>query len=326
MPRPYVFACVAALAGAMLISQQAVAQQAVAEKPATKEAVKLTYDPPLEVGAKYEAEVEVKTDQTLTIAGMPLESHANTFLNTSETVAAKSSEGGWKYEGEFTQVQSDIELPGGMKVSFNSINPDQAEAAGPLEMIVDALKATAGAKWVSETDAEHQLTKMEYIDDPFAGVNEMLKGDTSPEAIKKNRQMELKRYPSKAVKPGDTWTRIEESDLGGGQTITLEKEYTYAGSEQRSGRTFDKVTVKVLTAEYAMDENSPSPAKVTESDLSVADSGGTYWYDREAKSFTEVSDKVQITGTLTLEANDQKLPGELDLTIASNVKTKIVAP
>lgn len=293
---------------------------------AGQEAVPLKYAPPLQVGAMQEAEVEVKSDQILTIAGMPLETHANTFLTMQEKVVGTSSTGGWKLEGGFSLVQADHEFPGGLKMSFNSNNPEQADTAGPLGVIVEALKATADAKWVAETDAEHQITKMEYIDDPFANVDDMLKGDTSPESLKKRRTVELLRYPVDLVKPGDTWTRSEEADLGGGQTLTLEKEYTYAGTEERDGGMFDKVTVKVLKAEYDMDDNSPSPAKVTDSELKVAESEGTYWYDRQLQAFSEIQDKVRITGTLSMEINDQKLPGELDLTMESTVKAKVVAP
>jgi hypothetical protein len=305
---------VAVLAGASLPCSETLAQ----------EAVTLKYAPPLQAGATQEAEVEVKTDQTLTVAGMPLETHADTFLTTQEKVVGASSAGGWAFEGRFSLLQSDLELPGGLKLSFNSINPDQAATDGPLGIFAEALKATAGAKWVAETDAEHQITKIEYIDDPFANVDDMLKGNTSPESLKKRRMMELQRYPTEAVKPGDKWTRTEMSDLGGGQMLTLEKEYTYAGSEERDGRAFDKVTVKALKVEYKMEENSASPAKVTDSELKVAESEGTYWYDRQLQAFSEVHDKVRMTGTLTLEVNDQKLPGELDLTIESTAKAKVV--
>lgn len=291
-----------------------------------EEAVPLKYAPPLEVGAAQQLEIEVQTDQVLTIAGMPLETHASTFRKMSEKVTGRTSDGGWSLAGSFSLVQSDLELPGGLKLSFNSNNPDQADTTGQLGIFVDALKAIAGAKWLTETGADHQITKMAYLDDPFADVDEMLKGNTDPEAIKQRRKTELQRYPSDPVKPGDTWTRTEESDLGGGQTLTLEKQYTYAGREQRDGRTFDKVTAKVLTVEYKMTAAAPSPAKVTDSELKVSESEGTYWYDPQLQAFSDVHEKVRITGTLTMEINDQKLPGELDLTMDSTVRAKVQPP
>jgi hypothetical protein len=308
--------CVAVLAVPALRPQIALAQ----------ESATLKYAPTWQEGVVQETAVEVQTDQILTVAGMPLETHADSFLTMSEKVVGPTPAGGWSFEGGFSLVQSDLELPGGLKLSFNSNNPDQADTAGPLGIFVEALKATAGAKWVAETDAEHQLTKLEYVDDPFANVDEMLRGNTDPEAIKKQRRNELKRYPAEAVKPGETWTVSEETDLGGGQTITLEKEYTYAGSEQKDAQAFDKVTVKVLSAEYKMDPDSPSPAKVTDAELKVAESGGTYLYDRQMQFFSETQDKVRLTGTLSLEVGGQKLPGELDLTIESGSKTKLTAP
>src|SRR5690606_11645772 len=150
-----------------------------------QEEVTLKYAPALQVGAMQHVEVEAKADQLLTIAGMPLETHANTFLTMQEEVVGTSSTGGWKFEGSFALVQAEHEFPGGLKLSFNSNNPEQTDADGLLGGIVEALKATAGAKWVTETDAKHQIVKMEYIDDPFSNVDETVKGNTDPEALKK---------------------------------------------------------------------------------------------------------------------------------------------
>jgi hypothetical protein len=290
-----------------------------------QEAVSLTYAPTYEVGAKQEADVRTRSDQILTVAGQNLETHANTHIQSAET-AVEAVDGGRKWKGEFTLIESEIQAPGGLRLTFNSNNPDLAGTDEALAPLVEALKATAGAKWTAETNADHELVKFEYVDNPFANVDAMLRGSTDPESMKRSNAIELKRYPADPVKPGDTWTRTEESDLGGGQTLTLEKEYTYVGSEQRDGRTMDKVTVKVLSTEYKMDPASPSPAKVTESELEVTSSAGTYWYDREAGMFTERTDEVRMKGTLTLEAGGQKLPGELDLSINTAVKSKIVAP
>ena len=305
-----------AVAGLMLPARQATAQ----------EGVTLTYRPAIAAGVKEQGDIETRSDQILTIAGMPLETHVQTFLKTSQTAVAPTSDGGWKWDGGFTFVQSEMQLPGGIKLSFNSNNPDQVESNDAAAMVVDALKATAKAKWTAETNAEHQITTFEYTNDPLAGVDDLLKGSADPKAIKRANLTDLKRYPADPVKPGDVWKRTEESDLGAGQTLTLDKEYTYVGSESHEGRMQDKVTVKVLSAEYSMDPNSSSPLKITDAKLEVASSGSTYWYDRDAGMYSERSDDVRMKGALTLEVNNQKLPGELDLTIATKVKSQIVAP
>ena len=193
-------------------------------------------------------------------------------------------------------------------------------------MFSTALKAVAGAEWTTETDDNHEHVKMEYVGDPFTDVDPMLRGGSDAESVKQNRETEFKRYPTEAVKPGDAWTRTESSNMGGGQTITFEQEYTYVGPEERDGRTFDKITVKALTAEYEMDDDTPSPAKVTDSDLEVAESKGTLWYDRDAKMFTDVTQTVRMKGSLTMEVGGQQLPGELDLTMSITTKPKINLP
>ena len=98
------------------------------------------------------------------------------------------------------------------------------------------------------------------------------------------------------------------------------------GSEDRDGRIFDKVGVKTVSATLSVADNPSAPAKVTESDLKVDDSEGTLWYDRQAKQFVESREQVHITGTLTVEANGMKFPGELDLTMEFKSKSTVIDP
>ena len=82
-------------------------------------------------------------------------------------------------------------------------------------------------------------------------------------------------FPDKPVKPGDTWTHTSESDLGGGQTLTLETQYEYVGTEERGGQTLDKIKSKATSVSYAMEPNASSPLKIKSSELKIASSEGT---------------------------------------------------
>ncbi len=288
--------------------------------------VKLVYDPDLKAGQVVQTEADVNTKQTLTLAGMPLETESSTFTVTRETVGEPTAEGGNVLLGEVETMQTDLSLPGGITFSFNSNNPDQEFVGEQQELIGGLLQGAAQAKWKLKIGADHKVVSAEYVGEPFADVSDYFKADTDPDQIKRRKNTELARYPTNAVKTGDTWTRAEEFQAGGGQSFDFEKQFTLLGSEDRDGRTFDKVGVKTVSATLSVADNPAAPAKVTESDLQVDDSEGTLWYDRQAKQFVDSHDKVHITGTLTLEVNGMKFPGELDLTMEFKSTSSVIDP
>jgi hypothetical protein len=62
-----------------------------------------------------------------------------------------------------------------------------------------------------------------------------------------------------------------------------------------------------------MEANAASPAKVTQSNLSVKDSQGTLLFDRQRGVVVEARNTIEIEGDMTLSVNGMDLPLELDL-------------
>ncbi len=299
----------------------------ISSVPASAEAqVSLRYNPPVKEGAVIRTEAEIETNQTLTIAGMPLETEANNFATTVSTIGQSTATGGYTAVGEYEVLQADLSLPGGIKVSFNSNNPDDQPANPQAAMIADMLRVMAPAKWQLEMGSDHQVLKAEYVGGPITGISDIFKHDADPERLKERGNNELIRYATDPVEPGDTWTRTEDLDVGSGQTFELEREYTYVGPEEKDDRSLEKVTVKVLSTELQVEDNPALPAKVTESDLEIASSEGTLWYDPEQKMYVETEQKFRVTGSITLSVSGMDLPGELDLTMSQKVKSTVMAP
>ncbi|MCA9109220.1 MAG: hypothetical protein KDA52_04675 [Planctomycetaceae bacterium] len=299
---------------------------AVSVTASTEAQVSLRYNPTVTQGTVIRTEAEIETSQTLTIAGMPLETGANNFATIVTTIGPSTATGGYTATGEYEVLQADLSLPGGMKVAFNSNNPDVEPDNAQLAVIVDMLRAIAPAKWKLEMGADHKVLSAEYTGGPITGVSDIFKNDTDPERLKDRSNNEVSRYATEPVNPGETWTRTENHDLGSGQSFELEIEYTYAGPEEKDGHNLEKVTVKIHSAVLHVADNPASPAKVTESDLKVDSSEGTLWYDPEQNLYIETEQKFRVTGSLTLSVNGMELPGELDLTMKSKSKSTVKAP
>ncbi|MCA9078796.1 MAG: hypothetical protein KDA93_27480 [Planctomycetaceae bacterium] len=299
----------------------------IASVAASAEAqVSLNYSPAVTEGTKIRTEMEVENTQTMTIAGMALETQANNFATIVTTIDKPTDSGGYTSTGGYEVLQADLSLPGGFKVQFNSNNPGEAPANPQVAMIHGMLKAMAPAKWSLEMGADHKVLKAEFIDGPIKGVSDIFKHDLDPERIKERGNNEVFIYATEPVKPGESWTRVEKLDLGSGQSFELEREYTYVGPEEKAGRKLEKVTVAVKSVDLQVADNPALPAKVSESELKVESSEGTLWYDPEQKLYVDTDQTFRVKGSITLTINGMDLPGELDLTMKAKSKSSVTAP
>ncbi|QDU40584.1 hypothetical protein Mal4_49420 [Maioricimonas rarisocia] len=286
--------------------------------------VSLKHDPAYREGTSVRSEVTVDTGQTLTLGEMDVETSSSMFMITLESVDAKTDDGGWKMRGKFETLQSDISLPGGLEFQFDSGNPDAAQTVPALQAVADLMQTLAKAEWTTVISADGRVKTVKFDGDPLTAVPEAFRSQISPETWKKAANQILDRLPNEPVSKGDSWTRTESSDFGGGQSMTFEKKYTYLGPTEKDGQSFEKIGVESLSVTYKMEPNGVSPVKVTGSDLQIAESEGEVLYNPEAGTITGMKEKVHITGDLELEVNGQTLPGKLDLTIGTTMKSRNV--
>jgi hypothetical protein len=164
-----------------------------------------------------------------------------------------------------------------------------------------------------------EIESIEFVGNPFGDLDPNAAKEVTPQRFMDEYNNRLRHYPDGPVAVGDKWERTEEVQIGSGQMLKFKKEFTYLGTEEKSGTTFDKVGVKSLTVDYEIGEGGQLPLKLDESNLEVASSEGVLLYDRKLKMFTSEAEKLQIKGTLTftidINGQKQKFPGNLDLTI-----------
>src|SRR5689334_4975125 len=75
--------------------------------------------------SKQVKETSTKVEQTLTIAGMNVETKATAFQLSTVVAGPRDADGNLAIEETVTVLQADLELPGGMKLAFDSANPDK---------------------------------------------------------------------------------------------------------------------------------------------------------------------------------------------------------
>jgi Family of unknown function (DUF6263) len=261
--------------------------------------------------------VQALTKQVLTLAGMDLETDVSQFIVATAKVGKREADGTLPIENIIEKMQSNMSLPGGNKIEFDSDTPDKKADNVLLQPLVDILRVSAKTRSITRLDKDNQVAAVVFVDNPSEQVSDEFKSLFDGEKRKKSVARELGTLPDKPVKPGDSWTRTSESDLGAGQTLTLETRYEYVGTQERDGKTLDYITLKVTDVSYTMEAKPNAVVSVKDSQLKIASSEGSLLFDRE-RGVTVVSEsKVAIAGTLTLVAGGMELPGKLDLKIES---------
>lgn len=263
-------------------------------------------------GQKSELHKESKTTQTLTLAGMNIDTKATTFVVVESSIGKRAADGTLQVKDTIKTFQSDISFPGG-SVQFDSANPDKKADNLALDPILDVFRAVTRLPITVEIDSKNKITAIKLPDGEYEKLPEGAKDRLNPETLKKAAEQALSYLPDGPVKKGDTWERSLESNLGAGQKLTLRTKYEYDGTVEKDGKTLDKITGKAF--EVSFDITGNATLQVTKTDLKVSDSAMTYLFDRERGNVTEQNSKITIIGPLTLVINGMPLDGKLDLTM-----------
>jgi hypothetical protein len=266
--------------------------------------------PKFEEGASYKTKESINTRQSLKLGGQNQDTASNTVIVSQNTVGKRTAEGDLPIEVTYTEIVSEITLPGDKKVSYNSATGEGKSDDPNFEIVLEALKKLKGMTFTTVLDKDNKVKSVSGLP-ADAGV--------SPDEVKTSMQNNLDRYPTEAVKPGDTWQRELVVPLGQGQLFTIKRTYKYVGPETRSTvantTKLEKITATTESIDYSIGPNSAIPGKVTKSDLKPNTSETTIYFDPAKGRTAESRDKLNVTGAIVLSIMGLDLASDLDLTM-----------
>lgn len=268
-------------------------------------------------GQKTVTHTTMTIKQTLTLAGMGLDTESDRFVISSAQVGKRDADGKVRIEQKTDKLTITLKLPGGTNLSFDSDDPNKKADTPALEPLLQLMRASAKAKVTLVRDQSGKVVAVEGLEKAAEEVAEELRGEFNPEQVKKTANQELETLPSDPVKPGDTWTKMSDLPLGSGQVMSMVLEYKYVGEVKEKDKTFDKVEVKATAVSFSIAADSKLPLKVLKSDLKPTESTDTRLFDRAAGQWHSIKGKIRIQGDLEFDANGMKLPAKLDLTMES---------
>jgi hypothetical protein len=266
--------------------------------------------PKFQDGTSYKTKETIKTRQSLKLGGQSMDTAANTVIVSESKIGQRNAEGDLTVESTYTEVVSEITLPGGKKVTYNSTTGEGKSDDPNFEIVLEKLKGMKGMTFTAVLDKDNRVKDIRGIP-ADAGA--------SPEEVKTAMQNNLDRYPAEAVNPGDTWKREMVVPLGQGQIFNIKRTYKYVGPETRSTVTstmkLEKITATTDDISYSIGPNSAIPGQVTKSELKSTASETTIYYDPAKGRTIESRDKLHVTGAIALTIMGVELAGDLDLTM-----------
>ena len=275
-------------------------------------------------GSSFTTDVRVTMDQTLTIVGMEIETNSETHMVSKSRAGNRANDGTLRVQEKIESLQVNIGGAAG-DYSFDSANADAA-GNSPLEVIRGVHKSIAERTTTMVYGKDNLVEDVEFDEGILPSlstqVQAQVKGQLDPDAIKTVSNQTLKALPDDTVSKGDSWERTELLNLGAGQEMTFEVEYTYNGTVQQGGKELDKISLKVKTVEFTMEASDAIPLTLKDSYLEIGSSEGTILFDRAAGRIVSSRQKTQIKGKINFEANGQELPSTLDLKLNSETNEK----
>lgn len=266
-------------------------------------------------GTKTVNHTNMKIKQTLSLAGMNLETESDRFVITSTQVGKRDADGKIRVNQQTDKLSVSIKLPGGLMMTFDSDDPNKKADNPALQPLVEVMKALSQAKVVFVHDQAGKVVAVEGLEKAAEGVPEDARGDFDGEKAKKNANQEQERLPAEPIKVGDTWTKNTDLNLGSGQVMNMTIEYKYLGEAKDGGKTYDKIESKTTSVNFTITDDSKLPLRVAKSDLKPTESSSTMLFDRAAGQLQSNKGKVRIQGDIEFTVNGQPLPAKLDLTL-----------
>lgn len=269
-------------------------------------------------GADYRRTESSRLEQSMVLAGMQtLETTAEQTTVTRVRVGQYDTAGRLPVDHQIERVQARLNLPPGIEVSYDSTKPRPTEV-GPLPFYIDAFAAMQGARWQVVYDQQQDAVEVRNIQPPLESLNDQVRAVLGGQFGEEQRLAEanqvMETLPAEPVRPGESWERTRDLELGGGQQLRLTFEYTYEGPRLVDGRTLERVAAKLTSATLAITDED-SPVKLLRSQLRIDESDGFLHFDPQRSWVVQSEYELAIRGDLQMALGEMEVAAQLEIRI-----------
>jgi len=143
----------------------------------------VSLEPRINENTKVRTTIEVLTDQTLTLAGMPLKTKVEQFIITNDEIGAKQADGKVSMRGKFETMQVDMKLPGGIELNFDAGNPNTEAPIPQLSAVLKLFDAISSSTYETTFSGPGKIASITVQGAKYDALDEALKKEFSSERM-----------------------------------------------------------------------------------------------------------------------------------------------
>lgn len=211
---------------------------------------------------------------------------------------------------------------GVVRFSFDSSQPDGEDPLKELARFRKFLTAKSNSQWTTTIDPEHQVVTVDDFDNLLQQLDEEHAHSLAPlfdlNYVMGVEAAKFHSIPIEAIEPGFEWTADEELRVASGQSIHLERRYTYAGTEVIDGRELHSIDISVEQAKWEIDRELFGERAIKPAELEVINGSGRLMFDATAGCIESRKESISLKGELEFEISDREARAVIDLEIEIN--------
>ncbi|MBI1918841.1 MAG: hypothetical protein HYS12_29470 [Planctomycetes bacterium] len=165
-----------------------------------------------------------------------------------------------------------------------------------------------GAKLILHVKPSGEVTKVEGQNELLTllagsdtGKRQAIQEALSEESLKKTLSESLGFLPVAKVKPGATWKRTAELNLGPLGRARVEHDYAYEGKGEGEDKNLDRIVRTTRLVRFKGFDKPALSFRVSEGHFTVAEGKkGTFFFDAEKGRLVRASTEMKLEGKLTI--------------------------
>ena len=257
------------------------------------------------------------TKQTQKVNGRTIETEVGQTTVKVWTLEKIDEKGNFHLKDETRQLKAKIEIGPLGEYKYDSTAAEQesgtvlSEALNPVydQLSTASLTVTVAPDGnILSVEGYEELLGDLLKDNPLAS---QLTGGGSKEAAKLSLADQFIQFGENPVKPGDTWEKSYEIELGRIGKVQGKQVYTYVGPDKVGDRPTAKFTV---TYDLSVDIDINTQGSKVTGTLSTADASGTVQFDPENGRIVSKQTTLTLSGNLNISAGDQNFTVEISQT------------
>jgi len=246
----------------------------------------------------------------------PMKLTNTTSMESSWKVEAVDPKGVASVTQTIERMQMKLQSPQGVMLEYDSAAGKEPE--GMATMLAPMMNAMVKKPFLHKMTARGEILEMKPPQGFVESINKLSGGGAgglfSDDMMKQMSALGV--FPEEPVTPGKTWSRKVTSKVPVLGSMTVESTFRYVGSEDRGGRTVEKIAVTML---MKLGEEKGQPGLT----IKDVETDGTLLFDAAAGRLVQMQAKMKMkmsiaVGTMKIEQDmemDQRMepkPAETD--------------